>query len=130
MFVSNCMNTNVISIGPEDSVMNGLYLMLQYNISGLPVMNKNKEIVGIISKSDIYKKQNQKSEDLKSVKIRERMTQEVYTITPNISLYEAVDMMTKYGINRIPVQMKGIVVGIITRTDIINYWATLQQQGA
>lgn len=130
MFVSNCMNTNVISIGPEDSVMNGLYLMLQYNISGLPVMNKNKELVGIISKSDIYKKQNQKSEDLKSVKIRERMTQEVYTITPNISLYEAVDMMTKYGINRIPVQMKGIVVGIITRTDIINYWATLQQQGA
>lgn len=130
MFVRECMNKDVISILPEDTLIDALYMMLLNNISGMPVVNKFGQLVGIISKRDIYSKGLSKVEDMREVTVKERMTLHVYTVTPDTGLYDAIDMMTNRDINRIPVQKHGKIVGIITRTDIISYCAKQQQWGA
>jgi CBS-domain-containing membrane protein len=56
MRVKDVMTPNVISVGADEAVVNAARLMLQHQISGLPVVNKEGELVGIVSEGDFLRR--------------------------------------------------------------------------
>ena len=59
-------------------------------------------------------------EDVGSKPVTEIMEKDVYTVSPDDSIEEASTIITKHKVNRLPVIEKGVMVGIITRGDIIR----------
>ena len=132
MRVKDVMTPNVISVGADEAVVNAARLMLQHQISGLPVVNKEGELVGIVSEGDFLRRgelgtQRRRPKWLEFVvgpgklaqeyvrasgkKIEDVMTPDPWTIGEDESLEAVVDMMERRRIKRIPVTRGRRVVG-------------------
>lgn len=141
------MTTQVISIGPDENIENAVKILAENNISGLPVVDENKKVIGIISSSDIVKfsgklhivsligssgwispytdvstmaSYSKGHQLLASKKVRDIMTKKVITVQETASAEEVAHILAKKRINRLPVtDINGTLVGIITRADLI-----------
>ncbi|ADT85019.1 IMP dehydrogenase [Thermococcus barophilus] len=102
---------DVITISPDETLDYALFLMEKHDIDGLPVI-KDGKVVGIVSKKDIAAKEGQKVKDI--------MTKEVITVEEDISVEEAMKIMVKNRIDRLPVvNKKGKLIGLITMSDLV-----------
>lgn len=154
---SEIMNTQVVSVHPEDKLENAVKILTENKISGLPVVDPEDRVIGIITDRDllIY------SEKLKIVPyvdfsswvlpytyvpgnityeknarlfskttVEEVMSKRVVTVKEKASWSEVVSQMRKHSVNRIPVvDEKGRLKGIITRTDLLNHISDEDNQG-
>src|SRR5262249_60159130 len=141
MRVKDVMTPNVICVGADEAVVNAARLMLQHQISGLPVVDKQGELVGIVSEGDFLRRgelgtQRRRPKWLEFVlgpgklaqeyvhasgkKIEDVMTPDPWTIGEDESLEAVVDMMERRRIKRIPVTRGGRVVGIISRANLMR----------
>ncbi len=103
---------DVITIGPDETLDYALFLMERNNIDGLPVIEEDGRIVGIITKKDIAAKEGNL--------VRDVMTGEVITVGEDVSVEEALDIMVAHRIARLPVvNSEGRLVGIITMSDLM-----------
>ncbi|WP_297435969.1 IMP dehydrogenase [Thermococcus sp.] len=103
---------DVITIGPDETLDYALFLMERNDIDGLPVIDENGRIIGIVTKKDIAAKEGNL--------VREVMTGEVITVGEDVSVEEALDVMVASRIARLPVvDGNGRLVGIITMSDLI-----------
>ena len=115
--VGDFMTKNPYTIHPDATLDEAQRVLSEKLIGGLPVVNGGR-IVGIITKSDIFKIPEQ---DRKHVRVREVMTSRVILLTPEDALSEALRIISVEGVGRIPVVYSlesKILVGIITRADI------------
>jgi len=55
LVVEKVMTRNVFTVTPETPILDAAELMLEHKISGLPVVNENKELIGVITESDIFR---------------------------------------------------------------------------
>jgi CBS domain-containing protein len=118
--------------------------MLEKRISGLPVVNDEGELVGIVSEADlIYREGNVHLptfipimdgviflESMKKVegqikkmigyKVRDVMTKNVIIVKENTTVEEAARIMMDKKVNRLPVMRNKKIVGIVTRADILK----------
>ncbi|ASJ08393.1 IMP dehydrogenase [Thermococcus siculi] len=102
----------VITIGPNETLDYALFLMERNNIDGLPVVDGDGRVVGVITKKDIAAKEGNL--------VRDVMTGEVITASEDISVEEALDIMVANRIARLPVvNTEGRLVGIITMSDLM-----------
>jgi len=146
MRVKDVMTPKVISVGVDKTVVNAARLMLQQQISGLPVVDKKGELVGIVSEGDFLRrgelgtqrrrpkwlefilgpgKLAQEYVHASSKKIEDVMTPDPRTIGEDESLEAVVDMMERHRIKRIPVTRDGRVVGIVSRANLMHALASL-----
>ncbi len=120
------MSTPVIAVKPNDSVAYARRLMLRYRIGRLPVIDDNMRVVGIITLHDFVKSYETvlARRPLDQVMVSEIMTSNPYTVKPNMGLKTVADIMLSKGIGGLPViDERGILVGIITKTDIVRAYA-------
>ena len=146
MRVKDVMTPKVICVGVDETVVNAARLMLHHQISGLPVVDKENELVGIVTEGDFLRrgelgthrrrpkwlefvlgpgKLAQEYVHASSRKIEDVMTPDPWTIGEDESLETVVDMMERRGIKRIPVTREGRVVGIISRANLMHALASL-----
>ena len=146
MRVKDVMTPKVISVGADETVVNAARLMLRHQISGLPVIDKEGELVGIVTEGDFLRRgelgtQRRRSKWLEFVlgpgklaqeyvqasskKVEDVMTPDPRTIGEDESLETVVDMMERHRIKRIPVTRGGRVVGIISRANLMHALASL-----
>lgn len=136
MLVQDIMHTDVKVAQPDTSVREVAIVMCFNKISGLPVVDDNKDIVGVISEKDILKAMypgvdeymqsgrldfeslEGQYRDILSLKVRELMSTKIYTVSPDAPVLKAVSIMCLYKIRRIPVAVKGKLVGIISMGDV------------
>ena len=106
-----------ISLSPEKSVGEAIELMAKYHISGIPIVNKEKKLVGILTNRDI---RFLEEEEDKRLKIAEIMTKEnLITASLGTTLEEAKKILHKNRIEKLPiVNKKFILKGLITIKDI------------
>ncbi len=103
---------DVITISPEATVGEASKLMEEHGISGLPVVDENNKLVGIITGRDV------RFTSL-GLKVKEAMTKDVIVANERVTPEEAIDMMRKYRIEKLPVVDKeGKLVGLITYKDV------------
>lgn len=111
----NGMILDPITLEEGALVSDALGLMKEYKIGGIPVVNKNMELVGIVTNRDLRFERNQKRP------IVEIMTKEVITTSEFTDFEKAADILQQHRIEKLPVinnQKK--LVGLITYRDIIK----------
>jgi len=146
MQVKDIMTTNVISIGADEPVVKAARLMLQNRISGLPVIDKEGELVGMVTEGDFLRRgelgtQRRRPKWLEFIigpgklaeeyvqtsgrKVEEVMTPDPWTIREDESLESVVEMMERRHIKRLPVTRGGRMIGIVSRANLMHALATL-----
>ena len=119
MKVVELMNKDVVTCHPSETLTVLLNKFELFNITGMPVVEKGK-LVGIICQSDILKKLKEEEKGLLELMVKDVMVEEVITSSPTESVVEAAKIMIEKQINRIPVVENNVVIGIVTRTDIVR----------
>jgi len=118
IFVSDAMNQGVMALRPDDTVNSAYQTMLDRRFRGIPITQGDKA-VGIVTMSDLLRIPR---EQMAAVPLKAVMTANLLLAYPDESLLSALDRMTNHGIGRLPVVSRenGMIMGIITRTDIIR----------
>ncbi|OPY22847.1 MAG: Inosine-5'-monophosphate dehydrogenase [Methanobacterium sp. PtaU1.Bin242] len=116
--VHDAMTSNVLTVGPQTSVADAALLMTRYKIGSL-IVKSNSEPEGLITESDIISKVVSKDIKASKIAIEEIMTKNLISIHPGSELNEAARLMAKNNIRRLPVVNDGVLVGIITSTDVL-----------
>lgn len=141
MKVKEIMNKYVVSVKPENKVMDVLKLLFKMQISGLPVIDEDGKLVGMFTEKDILSyalpsyinkvgrfiyEENPKSTKKKfleasNMKVAQMMRKEVVTASEDITLCEVARIMLVQRARRLPVLDKsGRIVGIIARCDVLT----------
>jgi chloride channel protein, CIC family len=118
LFVSDAMNHNVLTFGPDDNAAVAYQLMLDKGIRGVPIVEAER-VAGMVTMSDLLRVPH---DQMATTQLKTVMTQNPLVIYPEDSLLEALDKMINHGVGRLPVVSKetGKLAGIITRTDVIR----------
>ena len=146
MNAEHVMTRDVISIGPDATVLQAARLMLQHRISGLPVIDKDGNLVGVLSEGDFLRRRETKTERHRSrwleflmgpgrmaseyshshgCKVSEVMTKDVQSVDEVTPIEDIVDLMERKRIKRVPVLCGGQVVGIVTRSNLMHAMVSL-----
>jgi acetoin utilization protein AcuB len=128
MLVERWMKANPITVGPLDSFRHAMNLIRQRGIRHLPVMEGGR-LVGIVTDRDVRQASPSAATSLEihelhylleKIKIRDIMTSEVVTATPEMPIEAAARLMLTHRIGCLPVLREMALVGIITETDILS----------
>ena len=128
MLVKEIMKKNVVTIRPDVTVMEAAKIMNEKRIGALVIIDGRAKVVGIITERDIMKGVVAEGMNASDVEVSDVMTKNVIVISPDVSLEEAADIMTKYRIKKLPVVDEGKIVGMITSTDLISYEKNLVEK--
>lgn len=138
MYVRDVMTKNVLTISKYDTIVQVANILSEKNISGLPVVDKENKVLGIITQADILSligvSREQTFKDLLRYMLGEPlhgrrqgdyvgdvMTAQALTISPDANIAEAVRIMTEKRIRRLTVTDEwNTLIGIITRADILK----------
>ncbi|QRM88672.1 CBS domain-containing protein [Lacinutrix sp. WUR7] len=113
--VYHIMNTDIFSVGEKDSLELVLHMMQWKNIHHMPVINNQKDLIGLLSWSDVKTHLNEIEESTKCV--RNFMKEAVITTTQYTTIKEAKKCMQKHQISCLPVVSNKKLIGIITTKD-------------
>ena len=143
------MTTQVITVKPTDTVRQAVIKMALDNVTGAPVVDNRNHVLGVISQTDILqlilKYQDKLDEEIHSehllsqpmdtdnqsadmtlinkefsgMKVEDIMVRSTLYTTPDAEIVEALRMMMKMDVNRLPVLEQGILVGTVSRSDVI-----------
>jgi CBS domain-containing protein len=143
------MTRPVITVAPETPIVEAANTMLQRHISGLPVVDKAGQLVGIISEGDFIRRseigtQRRRGRFLKFIlgsgkeatdfvrehgrKVAEIMTSDPLTINEDTDLEKIVEMMEKNNVKRLPVMRGHKLVGIVSRSNLLQAVASLARE--
>jgi CBS-domain-containing membrane protein len=138
MRVRDAMTRNVLSVNKFDDISGTVKLLAEKNISGLPVIDRENRVVGIISEADVVsmvgsRRAHTFKEILRSIvghPLPERkmghlvgdiMTSPAITVYPDTEISEAVRLMDGRRVRRLPVVDKDQrLIGLISRSDIVK----------
>jgi CBS domain-containing protein len=141
MKAADVMTRRVIAIEPEASILKAARLMLQNRISGLPVVDSEGNLVGIVTEGDFLRRTETATRQhsprwlefligtgamaqdyirTHARKVEEVMTRDPFTITVDTPISEIVDQMEKRRIKRLPVVRGRKLVGIVSRANLMR----------
>ncbi len=115
--VRDMMTSPVLTIEHDATLEQLEALLTAHGIQGVPVM-RDGELCGIISRGDLERAHKQGAQ--MSLPVSSRMTHEVLTIAPDEPLEDALQEMTSADIGRLPVVEHDHIIGVLSRTDLIN----------
>jgi CBS domain-containing protein len=143
---ADVMTTDVITVTPETPVREIAKLLYTRRISGVPVIDPNRAVVGLVSEGDLMKHVDVIGEPRRSWwltlfagetalahdyakthgrRAQDVMTPQVITVTPTALLDEIATTLERHRIKRVPVVQDGRLVGIVTRSNLVQALATI-----
>lgn len=144
MLARDIMTRQVVTVSPNMTVPEVAKVLLDHRISGVPVVSKDNEVIGIVTEGDLITREislktppvlsllggfiylenpNRFEEELRkvtAVQVEDLMTREVISVQEDTPVGEIATLMVKKKINRVPVLRHKKLVGIITRADIVR----------
>jgi CBS domain-containing protein len=128
MKIEDVMNEEVILVEENEQVSHARNLMLKHGYSRILVVDQEGKPVGILTEKDLIRKMRAngpqwKRRPIDKISIRRVMTSHPVTITPFRELREAVELMIKNNISSLPVVDDDEVVGIITKSDLMDFYS-------
>ncbi|MCL1837591.1 MAG: CBS domain-containing protein [Treponema sp.] len=129
MIVSRIMTKNPIVFHPDVSLTDARSLMDREKIGHVPVLNKNDELVGLVTREDLLKAGPSPATSLdmyeisyllSKMTVEKAMEKEVITVQENEPVEEAARIMADRGIGCLPVMDGSLLVGIVTDTDLFH----------
>jgi acetoin utilization protein AcuB len=134
MLVGKRMKRNPLTVQPDVSIAEALEKMRREKLRHLPVLDKKGHLLGIVSRQDLLYASPSSVTSLNvwevtylvsQVKVKEVMTKDVITAAENMPVEDAARIMSDNKIGCLPVVRDGLLVGIITETDLFNIFLEL-----
>lgn len=141
MRVSDIMTQEVVSIAPDATVAEAAQLMIKERISGLPVIDGQRHLIGIITEGDLLRRSETGTQGHRprwlqvfmsphrlaaeyvhshSNRVADLMTADVAVAHEDAALADVVEIMQRRQINRVPIVRNQLVVGIVTRANLLH----------
>ncbi len=117
---NHVMNTKIVTIRDNASVADAIALLLEHSISGLPVVDAQDKLVGIITEHQLVRSIYRP--EITDRKVSDLMTKDVITVEEDALLSSVATMMETQRCRRLPVVRGDRLVGIIARRDLLRYF--------
>jgi len=138
------MTKDILSVHPETGIIQAARIMLERHINGLPVIDHEGNLKGIICQSDLITQQKKlpipsffimldslfpltspaniekELKKMAAITVDEAMATNLVTVTPDTGLEDIATLMVKSNIHTVPVVDRGKLVGIIGKEDILR----------
>ena len=145
MIASDVMVHDVVTIGPEEDVSKAVKLLVDHDISALPVVDDERRVIGILSEADLLHRDKIGTEQhrawwLEAVtpasvlaldyakshgrKVAEVMSDDIISADENTPLSDLANILEKNRIKRVPILKDGKLVGIVSRSNLIQALAS------
>jgi CBS domain-containing protein len=115
--VRDAMTDDPRSIGPSASVVEAARLMRDEHIGSLPITDGDT-LVGMITDRDITTRVVAEAADLATTTVGDVYSQDLISVEPDKDLAEALGLMARHQVRRLPVVEDGRLVGIVAQADI------------
>jgi CBS domain-containing protein len=143
------MTKPVITVSPDATIVEAANIMLQRHVSGLPVVDGEGQLIGIVSEGDFIRRseigtQRKRGRWLRFIlgpgksasdfvyehgrKVSDVMTKDPLTINEDTVLAEIVNLMERKNVKRLPVLRDGKLVGIVSRANLLQTVASLAHE--
>lgn len=129
MRVADIMQTHLKVIGASDLVGDAVASLAEHHISGLPVVDDERRLVGVLSNSDILQALAEHTDPVErervfeQTEVRELMTPRPQTITPDATVRDAAQRMLYLEVHRLFVERDGKLAGVVSTTDLVRVMA-------
>ncbi len=120
------MTTNVISVSKQTGIYEAIRTMVENNITGLPVVNDDMSLAGVISEKDVLSLLCNIKD--KPGKVEDFMTKTPVCFNEDDSLIDIAECFIKNDFRRVPIVTQGKLTVIISRKDIITYILKLRHK--
>jgi CBS domain-containing protein len=141
MHASDIMTRTLVTVGPRSTLSEAITKMVEARVSGLPVIDLEGRLVGILTEGDLLRRAELSTEKQRSKwqqflrgparnaadyvathsrHVEDVMTKDVASVPENAGIDQVVELMEQRGIRRVPVMRGDVVVGIISRADLIR----------
>jgi CBS domain-containing protein len=115
--VRDAMTAEVRAAGPTQSLADAAKLMKQQDVGSLPVVEDGR-LIGIITDRDIVVRAVAEHVDTHSMSVGEVASRNLVTVEPEQDLDEALALMARYRVRRLPVVEDGTLVGVLAQADV------------
>lgn len=112
------MTPNLVTVRPEASIEEAIDLMLREQISGLPVLDEDDRLIGVITEFAVLAVAYDRR--VKNHTVSQHMTREVITVDVDDPVSRVADLCIVHRVRRVPVIKEGRVVGVIARRDVLR----------
>ena len=122
ILVEDYMTSKLTTFSPEQSILEVMESFAKNRISGGPVLDDNGFLVGIISEADCMKQISESryfNQPILDKSVEKYMTKDVETIPHDISIFDAAGIFDKHNRRRLPVMKNDLLVGQISRKDVV-----------
>lgn len=151
MNAADVMTRDVVTVRPETPVPEVVKLLLGRGISGAPVVDKDGQLLGIVTEGDLVRRAELGTERKRGnwtafftgtatlareyvqshgLVASDVMTQGVAAVTPDASLADVADLMESRHVRRVPVVQDGRVIGIVSRANLLRAFASMPAEPA
>ena len=117
--VKSIMTTDVFTVTPETPVLETIKIIIDKHISGLPVINEHKKLVGVITEKDLLRVLVE-GQAGKGKKVKDFMTKNVVSFDADENVVVVCEYFLNNVVRRVPIVEKGALVGVVSRRDILK----------
>lgn len=118
--VTDVMSYNLVTVKEGESALLAARRLVKRKVGSVLVINKEEQVVGIITKGDILREVLAKGLELKKVRASKVMTEPIVTIDYRATVEQASRLMLQKKVSKLPVLKDNNLFGIITATDVIR----------
>ncbi len=142
--VGDIMTTDVITVSPETEIVHAARLLIDNKVNGLPVVDDQKRIVGIVCQSDLIMQQKRvrvpslftfldgyislasakqfyrEVEKIAASQVRQAMTPDPASVSPDTAIEDMATLMVEKNYHTLPVVADGRLVGVIGKEDMLR----------
>ena len=112
------MTTGIVTIRPEATIHDAIELLLERNISGLPVVDANGTLVGMITEYALLAMAY--DHEVTHQTVAQHMTRDVISADANAPVNSLADLFIVHRVRRLPVIRDGRLEGLISRVDVLR----------
>lgn len=118
MRIGEIMTKTVIKIDPEETVAVAARALTHYNIGALPVCTSGGKLCGVVTDRDLVTRCLAANRKPETTKVKEIMTTQVLSVTPDMQVNVAAHLMGRRQIRRLPVMEENRVCGMVSLGDL------------
>ncbi|MBX3069539.1 MAG: CBS domain-containing protein [Thermomicrobiales bacterium] len=116
--IREIMTTDIITTSPEATVDTIAEELRSRGYGGLPVVDENGYLIGMVSEYDIISKRGKT--------VRDIMSRGVISVGDEASAEQVTTLMGLHGIRRVPIVREGKLVGLVTRSDLLRLYSLVR----
>ncbi|MFW2503919.1 CBS domain-containing protein [Clostridium diolis] len=118
MQIKDVMSKDIVSLNSEDSIERAAQMMRQFDVGAIPICDNSNKLVGMITDRDIALDCVASGASADQQKICDYMTSSPVTGSPDMDVHDAVRLMSRHQIRRLPIVENNSVIGIVSLGDI------------